>query len=88
MILPAWLSHFLRMGLNGSFPKYRRGYALSSPSRESCQWEGRRFAGEGPPLAEARPSREAREGEVLLNTGHISETSSSYNYWSPDAEKT
>ena len=38
-------------------------HASPSPSRESCQWEGRRFAGEGPPLAKARPSREAREGE-------------------------
>ena len=37
------------------------------------EWKGRRFAGEGrvddrfgagPPLAEARPSREAREGEA------------------------
>ena len=27
------------------------------------EWEGRRFAGEGPPLAKARPSREAREGD-------------------------
>ena len=44
-------------------PNVPWGNASSSPSRESCQWEGRRFAGEGPPLAKDRPSREAREGE-------------------------